>query len=489
MKVKNQTQTQPEIPMSGKNIMVPDTNVLIESYESVNELRRGGNLLVIPLTVIHELDALKDDPRVGYAVRRAIGLIDEAQELQDETLIVESGLNFSRLNLDKNKPDHQIIACLNYVYLKWVNKQEPYAGYDKIKMITNDLGVKILARSVNKKHKIIIEQYKKGLVKIQKKDLEVPYIYIAPEKVAMDWTKNRFFSVNSLSAKIPDGSAFIGYTNRKNSKRGEFAAVRRGDMFEIVDPQISSCGIRPKIAKDFDTPNWEQALALYYCLNPDFDCVFLQGAAGSGKTLIAMAAALEQKQKGLYDKVLIFRVPEPVDRKKTLGLLPGDAGAKIGLYLRPIAQALKKLITNTNSDYISTNNAKNNRKKNNGGEENQRKGSNLMVHVDDLFERYGIEVAVLEYVRGENIDHCVIIVDDAQNISEHEAKTLITRVGEGSKIIFTGDLKQIDSPNLTESSSGFAHLIKKMGHDAKIGVVTLKQALRSRLATLANKFL
>ncbi len=246
-------------------------------------------------------------------------------------------------------------------------------------------------------------------------------------------------------------------------------------------------------------PNWEQALALYYCLNPEFDCVFLQGPAGSGKTLIAIAAALEQQRKGLYSKITIFRVPEPVDRKKTLGLLPGDAGAKIGLYLRPIQQALTRLLRQSENHLNYKNNdgtvKETGKKKSKGaipvtnGNGNGKKVSNLEVHVDDIFEQNGFEIAVLEYVRGENLDEALIIVDDAQNLSRHEIKTLITRVGEGSKVVFTGDLAQIDSPYLDETSSGLAHAIKKMGGYYNVGVVTLKQTLRSRIASLAEKAL
>lgn len=459
---------------TGRNIIVVDTNVLIEDYDSINELRRGGNLLVLPLTVINELDKLKNDLRLCQDVRKVIREIDRLQENEDPGLIIESGMNFSKLNFDRSKPDHKIIACLNYVYLSFINRKSPYSGYDKVKMITNDLGVKILARSLNKKYQISVEQYKKTRTKIEKADLEIPMFFISKEKVSGDWRKRTtFFSANGLLNKVFDGSPIIGYTDKKNAKKGEFAAIRRGDVFEIINPDIESCGVKPKSKNADDCHNWEQAIALYYTLNPVFDCVFLQGSAGSGKTFIAIAAALEQRQKKMYSKVMIFRVPEPVDRKKTLGLLPGDAGAKIGLYTRPIAQTLNKLKPQGYGD--------NSKSKN--------KNSNLEVHVDEIFEKNGFEIAVLEYVRGETIDGAFIIIDDAQNLSQHEVKTLITRIGEGSKIVFTGDLAQIDSPYLDENSSGLAHAIKKMNNDPHVGVVTLTQTLRSRIASLAEKVL
>ncbi len=477
---------------TGRNIIVIDTNVLIDNFDALNELRKGGNLLVIPLMVICELDKLKNDPRLCHEVRRIIKEIDRLQEINDPGLIVERGVNFLKLNLDYSKPDHQIIACLNFVYLRFCKGEAPYKGFDKVKMITNDFGVKILARGLNNKHKIIVEEYRKGRAKIEKKDLEIPFVYVSKEKVVGDWKKRVTFSVNGSFKLIADGAPIIGYCNKKNAKKGEFAAIRRGDVFEIINPDINCCGIRPKTKKEFNRYNWEQEIALYYTLIPRFDCVFLQGSAGSGKTLIAIAAALEQKRKGLYSKVLIFRVPEPVDRKKTLGLLPGDAGAKIGLYTRPIAQALEKLLIK-NPEMEEESFPVDPKKKKKSQEKIQRgipkNKSSVEIHVDEIFDKNGFEIAVLEYVRGETLDGAFIIVDDAQNLSQHEIKTLITRVGEGSKIVFTGDLAQIDSLYLNGSTSGLAHAIKKMGSDPQVGVVTLVQTLRSRVASLGEKAL
>lgn len=484
--------------LTGKNISVIDTNILIEDPGSIKELRKGGNLLVIPLVDIHELDKLKNDPRIGHEVREAIREINLLQEADDPTLIIESGMNFSGLNFDRSKPDHQIIATLNYVHDHFLKGHEPYKGYDKVKMITNDLGVKILARSINKKKQIFVESYNKTRTKIEKKDLEIPIIEIEKSKLAGDWSKHFTFPANGLSKKITDGSPFIGYSNRRNSKKGEFIAIRRGENFEIVNQNIEACGIKPRMAKDATRPNWEQAAALYYVLNTDFDCVFLQGSAGSGKTLITMAAALSQKGLNQYKKIMIFRVPEPLDRKKTLGLLPGDAGAKIGLYLRPISQALIKLIKSNRSlmkiekeehDLVVEEKSNGRKKNSQQTVQQQKKPSNLEVHADEIFEKYGIEIAILEYIRGENLDDAYIIVDDAQNLSLHETKSMLTRVGENSKIVFTGDLGQIDSPYLDRDSSGLAHAIKKMGGDPRVAVVTLTQTLRSRIASLAENVL
>jgi len=496
---------------TGKNIIISDTNLYLDNHKVISVLRNGGNLLVFPTTVVDELDSKKNDPRLGYEARETIKELDRLQEEGCEDVIEETGMIFSKMNLNPEKHDHQIIACLNYVLYHFEKKHPPYVGYDKVKFVTNDRGIKVAARRIKNKKNLVIEMYKKDRTEIKKEDLEIPTFQVDKTVVAGDWSKHFSFPANGLSKKVPDGTPFIGYSNKRNIKKGEFVAIRRGEKFEIINQKIECCGISPRMAKEATRPNWEQAAALYYVLNPDFDCVFLQGGAGSGKTLISMAAALSLKSQGLYKKIIIFRVPEPLDRKKTLGLLPGDAGAKIGLYLRPIAQALTKLINN-NKAYLrleredlgdkiieekasQTKGRRKNSVANNGNGQGQsqsqqsKKASSLEVHVDEIFDRFGIEIAVLEYIRGENLDDAFIIVDDAQNLSLHEMKSMLTRVGENSKIVFTGDLNQIDSPYLDKDSAGLAHAIKKMGYDPGVAVVTMSQTLRSRIASLAERLL
>ncbi|MFZ4631778.1 MAG: PhoH family protein [Patescibacteria group bacterium] len=488
------------IEPTGKNIILVDTNVPIDDTEAFEILRKGGNLLVIPATTTDELDGKKYDQRVGFECREAIRQMDHFQEIGDKNFIEESGMIFSKLNLNPDKPDHRIVATLNYVLYHFAKGHEPYRGYDKVKFITNDRGAKVVARRIVDKKDLVIEMYQKTRTKIDKKDLDIPSFFVPLDKVHGNWEKKFTFPSNGWSKKVPDGSPFIGYSHKKNAKKGEFVAIRRGDIFEIVNPKIESCGIHPKTKPEYNRPNWEQAASLFYLLDPFYQCIFMQGGAGSGKTLLAMAAAIEQRRKGIYPRILIYRVPAPVDPKKTLGLLPGDAGAKIGLYLRPIQQALLKILKGDKTliklerEEISAD-SKPERSEKKVRQTSQplpvsKKTSNLEVHVDEIFEQNGIEVAVLEYVRGETIDDAFIIVDDAQNLNLHETKTMLTRVGENSKIVFTGDLAQIDSHYLDKYSSGLAHAIKDLADKStKIAAVTLVQTLRGFIASLAEKYL
>ncbi len=501
------------VRVTGKNIIVIDTNVLIEDPGCITELRKGGNLLVVPVTVIHELDKLKNDQRVSLEVRKAVREIDRLQEAGDTSLVIEPGMIFSKLNLDENIPDHQIIATLNYVLTRATKNHPPYIGYDKVKMISNDLELKILARGIgNKKEgnvklrEVVVEQYLKSRAKITEKDFVTPIYKISVTNTNADPSQGMSFPALGKLKKVPDGSAIIGYTRPENKKNGEFAAIRHGDNFEVIDFNIEACGIRPR---HNGKKNWEQAIALHYALDPKIACLFIQGGTGSGKTLIAVAAALKQRRQGLYSKVLIFRIPEPVERRQELGFTPGTVGQKMALYTEPIEQALIKILKGEKGNYVedqkeelirqipeAISNSKRNRKKRNQPQSqnvnqfNSAKNvSNMQIYVDDIFDQNGFFIKVIQFTRGVTFDEVVIIVDDAQNLTVHQITTIITRVGSGAKIIFTGDLGQIDSPYLNIYSAGLTHAIKKMSGNSMVGVVNIPQTVRSPIAAFAEQVL
>lgn len=501
------------VRVTGKNIIVIDTNVLIEDPGCITELRKGGNLLVVPVTVIHELDKLKNDPRVSLEVRKAVREIDRLQETGSTSLVIESGMMFSKMNLDENIPDHQIIATLNYVLTRATKNHPPYIGYDKVKMVSNDLELKILARGIgNKKEgnvklkEVVVEQYLKSRAKITHKDFITPLFQVTTTNTNADITQSMSFPALGKLKKVPDGAAIIGYLRPENKKKGEFAAIRNGENFEVIDFDIEACGIRPR---NIGKKNWEQAIALHFALDPDVPCVFIQGGSGSGKTLIAVATGLQQRRQGLYSKVLIFRIPEPVERKQELGFTPGTVGQKIALYTEPIEQALTKILKGERGNrleeineevlpqiLVQFSNSKRNRKKRNQ-QQNQsinqnnsaKNASNMAIYVDDIFDQNGFYIKVVQFTRGVTFDGAFIIVDDAQNLSRHQIKTLITRVGAGAKIVFTGDLGQIDNPFLDIYSAGLTHAIKEMTGNKMVGVINLEQTLRSPIASFAEQVL
>lgn len=457
------------------NIIVVDTNVLINDPGAITELRKGGNLLVIPWTVVMELDKLKKTPGIKFEVMEAIREIDRLCEAGDPSLVIEEGKHYSKLDLDKNNPDHQIIACLNYVLYHFSRQHSRYSGYDKVKMVTNDYTVKILARKTDQKVKPIVEPYLKSRLEIKQKDFIIPtYNVKATEIVIEDKSKGIFtFAAKGPLKKVSDGEPIIGYSDFNPSLgitddwKEQFVAIRRGDKFKILDPKIEASGVR---AMHNSHTNWAQIIALHYLLDYSVKCVFLQGGAGSGKTLLALASALSHRSKGTYKYILVSKPTAPLDKTQAIGLVPGAPDEKMDPWLLPIYQNLRFILT------IGVDNAKTTDQINSA--------SGI-----DLLSRNKISIQSLDYIRGATFSNSIIIIDEAQNLTHHQIKTIITRVGEYAKIIFTGDLSQIDGDRLDKHSSGLTYAIQKMRSNPMIGVVNFKETLRSALASFAEEVL
>jgi len=213
-------------------------------------------------------------------------------------------------------------------------------------------------------------------------------------------------------------------------------------------------GIKPK--------NAEQAFAVRALLNSDIKLVSLQGVAGTGKTLLALACALEQSN--LYDQIILARPIVPLSNKE-IGFLPGDANEKIAPYMEPLWDNLK---------FIK-----------NQFKENERKHKSIM----EMEQNGKIIITPLAFIRGRSFSNTLFIVDESQNLTPHEVKTVITRAGEGTKIIFTGDIHQIDSPYLDERSNGLTYLIDRLKGHRLFSHIKLEKGERSELANLANELL
>ena len=213
-------------------------------------------------------------------------------------------------------------------------------------------------------------------------------------------------------------------------------------------------GIKPK--------NAEQTFAVDALLNDDIKLVALQGVAGTGKTLLALAAALEQMSK--YEQIILSRPIVPLSNRD-IGFLPGDAEDKISPYMMPLWDNLKFI----KKQY----------------KENSRKS----IAIEQLQKEGKIEVTALTFIRGRSLSNVFFIVDEAQNLTPHEIKTIITRAGEGTKIIFTGDIHQIDSPYMDEKSNGLTYIIDRLKGQPLFAHVKLQKGERSELANLANNLL
>ena len=220
--------------------------------------------------------------------------------------------------------------------------------------------------------------------------------------------------------------------------------------------------IQPRICYGIKPRNSEQTFALNAMLNPDISLVTVSGKAGTGKTLLALAAALAKKQ--FYRQIFIARPVVPLSNKD-LGFLPGDVASKLDPYMQPLYDNLSVIQNHFNEH-------------NSSGKK-----------IQELIEEEKIVITPISYIRGRSIVRVFFIVDEAQNLTPHEVKTIITRAGEGTKIVFTGDIFQIDHPYLDSQTNGLAYIIEKMKGQKLYAHINLEKGERSELAELASKIL
>ncbi len=213
-------------------------------------------------------------------------------------------------------------------------------------------------------------------------------------------------------------------------------------------------GIRPR--------NAEQTFAMHAVLNPDVKLVTIQGVAGTGKTLIALASALQMKQS--YRQIYLARPIVPLSNKD-IGYLPGDIKSKINPYMEPLWDNLKFI----QGQYKET--------------------DKEFQKITDMVDNEKLHITPLAYIRGRSLSNICFIIDEAQNLTPHEVKTIITRAGENTKIIFTGDVNQIDTPYLDSHSNGLSHIIDKLKGNNLYAHITLERGERSELANLAGNLL
>jgi PhoH-like ATPase len=446
---------------TGKNIVMPETSVLIDDPESVSEFIKGGNLVVILWHVIIELDGLKKSRDVGYEAQKAIKKI-HALLLSNANIVVERKMNFSKNDLDKTLPDHRIIAGVNSVLQEKNRPKSPYFGYDKVKLVTNDYGMQIFAREIGAKFSLIVEFYQKDRAKLRKEALIIRTKNIPFDLIKKDRDKNEYYPLSG-SERIPENGPVIIYSGEDSNWQPYCAAVRQGNNLVFLDSRINAAGI---YAKGNGHTNWAQIIALHFLTDDKVKCVFLQGGAGTGKTILALAAGLDGKRRKLYSRLIVSRPTIPLNEDDNLGWLPGDINQKFYPWLLPIRQNLAIIKPE---------------KKSKEAEEDK---SEL-----DIMAKHGVEIQPLAYIRGSTFNGAFIIIDEAQNLTRHQMKTIITRAGQGTKIVFTGDLGQIDNPRLTRDNSGLTHAIARMGRDRLVGIVNFQQTVRSELVELAERVL
>lgn len=440
-----------------KKIFVLDTSVIIYEHNSI--LNFDEHDVGIPITVLEELDNFKKgNDTKNFEAREFIRLIDKLakdQMLHQWNPINGKGKGNFKVVMDtggtslvdankvfnEDKADHRI---LNSALV--LQKEEKGR---KVILVSKDINLRLKAKALG----LQAEDYNTG--KIQNisslhtgrtviDDVDPTIInlmyekgYCPPEDVLKKIKpyKNHYYILRSGKKSV---LAFY------NSANGMVEQVEKRNVY----------GIKPR--------NAEQTFAIHALMKPEIRLVSMQGVAGTGKTLIALAAALEQKRE--YKQIYLARPIVPLSNKD-IGYLPGDIKSKLNPYMEPLWDNLK-FIQNQYSE-----------------------SDKEYSRITEMVTNEKLVITPLAYIRGRSLSNICFIVDEAQNLTPHEVKTIITRAGENTKIIFTGDIYQIDTPYLDSQSNGLSYLIDRLKDHDLYAHITLEKGERSELANLANELL
>ncbi len=437
-----------------QKIYVLDTSVLLHDHQSITNFEKSN--VAIPITVLEELDKFKIGNDIkNFSAREVIRFIDKlsAENSLQDWISLGKGRGNLRVVLDTKpvkvnaeeiyamgKNDHKILnaaLCL----------QESENGKQVI-LVTKDINLRIKAKALG----IIAEDYETG--KVTNKEHVDASVYtvehLDSDVIRQIFTKGRIDENGILGTK----KIANGYYILKNGKSSSLAYYNPLSMqLERIEKEFVY-GIKPK--------NAEQAFAFNALLNNDIKLVALQGVAGTGKTLLALASALEQHK--MFHQVILARPIVPLSNRE-IGFLPGDANDKIGPYMEPLWDNLKFIKSQFG--------------------ENEKKHKAIL----EMEQEGKIIITPLAFIRGRSLSNIMFIIDEAQNLTPHEVKTIITRAGENTKIVFTGDVNQIDTPYLDENSNGLAYLIDRLKGQSLFAHVKLEKGERSELANLANELL
>ncbi len=439
-----------------KKIFVLDTSVILYNHNAINSF--DDNDVAIPITVLEELDNFKKGNETkNFEAREFIRIMDRLSTkgtLQNwiQLEFPKSGMFKVQMNespengvdavkiFGDNKPDHRILNAA-------IRLSEEKPGY-KVILVTKDVNLRIKAKSLD----IPSEDFETGKIK----DVDSLYSGITYiENVNPD-------AINKIYAEGLCDTKDIGiedpYPNHYFIIRNDKASVLA--YYNPLLDKIERVEKRP--AHKILPRNAEQVFALHAILNPKIKLVTLQGVAGTGKTLLALAGALDQKRN--YKQIYLARPIVPLSNKD-IGYLPGDIKSKLNPYMEPLWDNLKFI-------------------QNQYGEKDKE-----YKRINEAVESEKLLIQPLAYIRGRSISNIFFIVDEAQNLTPHEVKTIITRAGEGTKIIFTGDIYQIDTPYLDSQSNGLSYLIDKIKHHEIYAHIRLEKGERSELANLANELL
>tara|TARA_Y100001938_G_scaffold72809_1_gene100983 strand:+ start:5204 stop:6526 length:1323 start_codon:yes stop_codon:yes gene_type:complete len=438
-----------------KKTYVLDTSVYLTDFKAIYSY--GNNDIAVPLIVLEEIDKHKKRPNgVGINARQTIRILDNLRTsgALHKGVRIERGkgimfsvcpnLNELPVGYDPHIADHQIIAAA--LTLKNENPNR------KVILVSNDINLRIKCDAIGIAAEDFIpdnvledgSELYTGLTDVLVDDQIIDRIYMGEEIHVEDVSDKMVFYPNQFVMMVSSANEKKTALTRFINKHEPFLKIRDHKAGELW-------GIAPK--------NKEQNFAMDLLYDDSVPVVSLIGKAGSGKTLCAIAAGLEQVlgKSPTYNRLIVSRPVMPMG--KDIGYLPGTMEEKMAVWLAPIQDNLRFLFGN----------------------------DDLML--ESYMEKRIIEVEALTYIRGRSIQNAYIIIDECQNLTRHEVKTILTRVGEGSKIILTGDVEQIDNVNLNENSNGLAYVIEKLKNYDISGHMTFLKGERSKVATISAKVL
>ena len=438
-------------------IFVLDTNIILHDHQAVKKFQ--DNDIVIPIAVIEELDKFKKgNDALSFNARafmREINRLTDKREFGPRG--VPLGKRLGYIKIEPNHPfspefqdlfrddiqDHRILATA-----MWVRDNNPGRF---VALVTKDINLRLKAKAAgmaaqdyltDRVNDEVMDNFERQVITVDTGSDAVQRLAYGQDN-SLPWEE--------IQDKEPRANQLYKFSFGGESVCGRYDADRK--VIALVRSR-EAYGIRPR--------NDEQKFAMDACLNPRIPLVSLTGGAGTGKTLLALASALEQE--GQFDQIILSR-PTVVLGGQDIGFLPGDQKSKMSPYLQPLMD---------NLDVIKR---------------QFKPSSRQALRIEAMLKEEKLLISPLAYIRGRSLGKVFFIIDEAQNLTPHEVKTIITRAGEGTKMVFTGDIFQIDQPYLDQWSNGLTHLGEKMAGQKIFEHVFLRKGERSELSDLAAKLL
>ncbi len=432
-------------------IFVIDTNVILHDSTCIQNFE--DNEIVIPISVLEELDQFKrGNEQIHYNAREFLRKLDELSIDSDDK-------NLNKLNgkikivvnhnwhpnvkaiFNEDCPDNRIINCAYKVQNENSNQV--------VILVSKDTNMRLKARSLSIKAEDYTTDAIDSIQHLSESNRLIENVDSNEIDIIHNSSGVKIDQLKSVTSPLPNENFIL--RNGQKSVLAVFDSFEE-KMIRINNP--NAYGIIPR--------NAEQSFALNMLLNNRIQLVAISGKAGTGKTLLALSAALEKRKD--FRQIFLARPIVPLSNRD-LGFLPGDINSKLEPYIQPLFDNLTVI------------------------RHQFKKHDKRATKINELLDEEKLLITPLAYIRGRSLQKVFFIVDEAQNLTPHEVKTIITRAGEGTKIVFTGDIHQIDHPYLDKRSNGLTYLISRMKGQDVFSHITLEKSERSELAELASNLL